>query len=59
MAITKEKIKEAIENWGSQVVSEVRELVAVSDADGVWSMCQDMGMDDHVECIEFLFFEED
>lgn len=55
---TKEKIQEAIELFGREVVNEVISLVQVADADGVWSTCQDMGMDEHVECIEFLYFEE-
>lgn len=59
MAITKEKIKQAIEDYGQDVVYEVRSVVEVSDPDGAWSMFQDMGMDLHVECIEFLYFEED
>lgn len=57
MAITDEKLKEAIDTYGSQIVSEVRELVAVSDPDGVWSMFQDMGMFEHAECIEELYFD--
>jgi|LauGreDrversion4_2_1035121.scaffolds.fasta_scaffold54831_3 hypothetical protein len=58
MAPTKEKIQEAIETYGRDVVAEVRELVAISDPDGVWSTCQDMGMFEHAECIELLYFED-
>jgi hypothetical protein len=58
MAITNEKIKEAIDTYGSQIVSEVREIVSVSDPDGVWSMYQAMGMFEHAECIEALYFED-
>lgn len=59
MAITKEKIKQAIEDYGRDIVYEVRSIVEVSDPDGAWSMFQDMGMDLHAECVEFLYFEED
>jgi hypothetical protein len=53
----KEKIKEAIETFGYDVVSEVQTLVGVSDPDGCYSMFQDMGMEDHAECVEFLYFD--
>lgn len=55
--ITREKIIEAIEIFGDDIVSEVRSLVSVSDPDGTYTMFQDMGMDDHAECVEFLYFE--
>lgn len=49
--------KQAVEDFGVKVVSEVLALVEVSDPDGIWAMCQDMGMEDHVSCIEFLYFD--
>jgi len=53
----KNKLKEAIENYGRVVVSEVIEVVQMSDPDGSYSMFQDMGMFEHAECVEFLYFE--
>ncbi len=52
-----ELILQAIEYFGSQVVSEVLTLIDVSDPDGVWVMFQDMEMEEHAQCIEFLYFE--
>ena len=55
--MSKELIEEARSLFGNEVVNEVLSLVQVSDADGVYSMMQDMGMDDHAECVEFLYFQ--
>ena len=52
----KEKIQEAKEIFGEDVVSTVIELVTVSDPDGVWSLFGDMGQEEHQECVEFLYF---
>jgi hypothetical protein len=52
----KELLKEAIEVFGRMTVIETLEVVYVSDADGAYSTFQDMGMDDHAECVEMLFF---
>jgi len=49
--------KEAIENYGSTIVSEVELMVDMSDADGMYSMYQDMGQDEHAECVEFMYFD--
>jgi hypothetical protein len=49
--------KEAIECFGSEVVDLVESLVAVSDADDVWSLMAGQGMDEHQECVEMLYFE--
>lgn len=54
--MNKETLKEAIEIYGRTIVSEVMNLVYVSDADGIYTTFQDMGMDEHAECTEFLFF---
>jgi hypothetical protein len=56
---TKEKIQEAIENWGSDVVSTVREIVHLADADGAYVQFEDMGMFEHAECVEFLYFDQE
>ena len=54
--MSKETLKEAIEIYGRTIVSEVMNLVYVADADGCYSTFQDMGMDEHAECVEFIFF---
>lgn len=54
--MSKETLKEAIEIYGRTIVSEVMNFVYVSDADGMYATFQDMGMDEHAECTEFLFF---
>ena len=48
--------EQAVIEFGTQLVSEVIALVEVSDADGVWAMFQDMEMEDHVACVELLYF---
>lgn len=55
---SKQKIKEAIEAYGSQVVSEVRAVAELGDPDGAYSMFEDMGMYDHSECVQMLYFED-
>lgn len=55
--ITDNKIQDAIEEFGANVVHEVIEVVSVSDADGAYSMFEDMGMFDHQACVEMLYFE--
>jgi hypothetical protein len=52
----KELLKEAIEIFGKNLVHEVLEVVYLADADGAYTTFQDMGMDDHAECVEMLFF---
>ena len=52
----KELISEAIECFGSQTVSEVLETVHFADPDAAYTTYQDMNMDEHAECVEFLFF---
>jgi hypothetical protein len=53
----KEKIQEAITLYGRDIVNEVIMLVEVSDADGVYSTYEDMGMFDHSECVSMIYFE--
>lgn len=48
--------KEAIELYGQKIVSEVQDIVEMSDPDAAYSMFEDMGMFDHSECVEFLYF---
>ena len=56
--MTADKIKQAIENWGSGVVHDVQSIVSVSDADGAYTTFEDCGMFSHAECVEFLYFDE-
>lgn len=53
----KEKIQEAKETFGEEILSEVLAVVQVSDPDGAYSMFEDMGMFEHSECVEFIYFE--
>lgn len=59
MSIHNELVKEAIELYGRAIVHEVLQLVSLADPDGVHSMFEDLGMIDHVEVIEFLYFDMD
>jgi len=54
--MNKELRNEAIEIFGRDVVSEVQMMVEMSDADGMYTTYQDMGKDEHSECVEFLYF---
>jgi uncharacterized membrane protein len=58
MAITKEKVREAIQAYDNDKVMEVRQLVAISDPDGVWSLYRDMEDEEGAEIVELLYFEE-
>jgi hypothetical protein len=49
-------INEAIATYGYDVVAEVRAAVELGDPDGAWAMFEDMGMFDHVACLEDLYF---
>lgn len=48
--------EEAVNLFGENIVHQVEELVSVSDPDGVYSMFEDMGMFEHAECVEHLYF---
>jgi len=54
--MSKQTYQEAIDLYGQNIVDEVLSLVYLADADGCYSTFQDMGMDEHAECTEFLFF---
>jgi hypothetical protein len=47
---------EAIKTYGNSIVSEVEIMVDMSDADGMYTTYQDMGKDEHAECVEFMYF---
>jgi hypothetical protein len=53
----KERIKEAVENYGKEVVLDVLMTVSMSDPDGAYAMFEDMGQGLHSECVETLFFD--
>jgi hypothetical protein len=53
----KELLQEAIEEFGKQIVYEVTSIVEMADADGAYTMFEDMGMFDHAECVSMLYFE--
>ena len=55
--MNKELIKDAIQCFGNVIVNEVSSVIYISDADCAYSTFQDMGMDQHAECVEMLFFE--
>jgi hypothetical protein len=50
-------LTEAEEIFGADVVETVVALVETSDPDGAWSLFKDQGMDEHAECVEFIYFE--
>jgi hypothetical protein len=54
---TQEAINEAKEIWGEDAVYQAMEVVAMSDADGAYSMFEDMGQLDLAEVVEFLYFD--
>lgn len=54
--IAKEILDEAIKDYGQHVVNEVIEVVSVSDADGAFTMFEDMGYYDHAEVVSLLYF---
>ena len=55
--VTQEAINEAIEIFGEDVVYQVMEVVAMSDADGAHTMFEDNGMFEFAEAVEFLYFD--
>lgn len=57
MGHIQELVIEANELFGSDVVSEVISAVALADADFAYSHFDDMGMFEHAECVEFLYFD--
>jgi hypothetical protein len=52
-----ESLNAAVEQFGAGVVETVVSLVEMSDPDGAWAMFQDQGMDEHAECVEFIYFD--
>lgn len=56
--MTKELLEEAITLFGQDTVGIVREVVEMSDADGAYSMFEDLGQYEHAECVQFLYFKD-
>ena len=54
--MSNELIEEAKAIYGWNVVYEVKTVVELSDADGAYAHFQDIGRDNHAECVEFLYF---
>ena len=54
---TQEVVDEAISLWGKATVYEAMEVAEMSDADGAWSMFNDMGKFCHAKAIEFIYFD--
>lgn len=55
--INKGMLEEAIRLYGKDIVYTVMEVVAVSDADGAYTMFEDLGHYDHAEVVALLYFE--
>jgi hypothetical protein len=54
-----EKIDSAVAQWGRGVVLDVLNILSFmeGDPDGVWSTYQDMGMFEHSEVVEYIYFD--
>jgi len=50
------KIQEAVALFGEETVALAMELVAMSDADGAYTMLEDLGQFEAAEAVEFLYF---
>jgi len=50
-------VESAIQIFGAPIVHQVIQLVQVSDPDGIWSLYNDMGYDEHMYCVEYLYFD--
>ena len=57
--VTQEKIDAAIAQFGEDAVYQAMEVVAMSDADGAYTMFEDMGLFECAEAVEFLYFDPD
>lgn len=55
---TQDKIDAAIAQFGEDAVFQAMEVVAMSDADGAYTMFEDIGMFECAEAVEFLYFDE-
>ena len=51
-----EKFLEAVNIFGKDVVDEVIAIVNLSDPDTAAIQFEDEDLDDHVACVEFIYF---
>ena len=49
--------KQAIKEFGAGVVRMVIQAAELADPDMAWATFNDMGMFEHTDCVEFLYFE--
>jgi hypothetical protein len=52
-----EKIQQAKEEFGPEIVSVVVEMVAMADPDGAYSIFEDNSMWNHAEIVSMIYFE--
>jgi hypothetical protein len=51
------RFEEAIELFGREVISEVDIAVDMADADGAYTLFEDLNMFDHADCVKFLYLD--
>ena len=56
--VTQELIDAAIAEIGAAAVHQSVELVAFSDPDGAYTVCEDTGQFEIAEAIEFLYLDK-
>lgn len=54
----KEKIAQAIKDFGIEIVIDAILIVELFDADGAVIAFEDQGQDEHAECVRYLYFED-
>jgi len=54
----KNRIENAITQFGPKIVEDVQNMVELFDADGMYTTFSDKGMYEHAECVSFIYFEE-
>jgi hypothetical protein len=47
---------EAIKLFGEEVVCQVKETVDMCDPDAAYTAFEEVGLSEHAECVEFLYF---
>jgi len=53
-----EKIQQAKDEYGHDVVGTVLQMVAMADPDGAYSAFQDNEMFDHAEVVSMIYIED-
>lgn len=54
--LNQDSLTEAIEMYGKELVTEVIEMVELTDPDGAYTQYEDYGMYIHAEIVDMLFF---